>query len=42
MNKCKYDAVVFDLLTGLIDSWSLWNEIAGSELMGRKWRARYL
>ena len=42
MNKCKYDAVVFDLLTGLIDSWSLWNEIAGSELMGRKWRAQYL
>ena len=42
MNKCKYDAVVFDLLTGLIDSWSLWNEIAGSELMGHKWRARYL
>ena len=42
MNKSKYDAVIFDLLTGLIDSWSLWNEIAGSESKGRDWRARYL
>ena len=42
MNKFKYDAVIFDLLTGLIDSWSLWNEIAGSELKGRDWRSRYL
>ena len=42
MNKSKYDAVIFDLLTGLIDSWSLWDEIAGSELKGRDWRARYL
>ena len=42
MNKFKYDAIVFDLLTGLIDSWSLWNEIAGSELKGRDWRSRYL
>ena len=42
MNKFKYDAIVFDLLSGLIDSWSLWNEIAGSELKGRDWRARYL
>ena len=42
MNKCKYDAVVFVLLTSLIDTWPLWNEIAGSELMRRKQRARYL
>jgi len=42
MNNYKYDAVVFDLLTGLIDSWSLWNEIAGSDLIGQKWRGRYL
>ena len=42
MNNYKYDAVVFDLLTGLIDSWSLWNEIAGSDLIGQKWRIRYL
>ena len=42
MNKSKYNSIVFDLLTGLIDSWSLWNEIAGSELKGRDWRSRYL
>jgi 2-haloalkanoic acid dehalogenase type II len=38
----KYDAVVFDLLTALIDSWSLWNAVAGSEADGLKWRRRYL
>jgi 2-haloalkanoic acid dehalogenase type II len=37
-----YDAVLFDLLTGLLDSWTLWNSIAGSEQSGRKWRAAYL
>ena len=25
-----YDAVVFDLLTALLDSWTLWNDVAGS------------
>jgi 2-haloacid dehalogenase len=38
----RYDAVVFDLLTALLDSWSLWNEVAGSEADGRRWRAAYL
>jgi 2-haloalkanoic acid dehalogenase type II len=38
----KYDAVVFDLLTALIDSWTLWNAVAGSEQDGMKWRRRYL
>ena len=38
----RYDAVVFDLLTALIDSWSLWNAVAGSEADGLKWRRRYL
>ena len=38
----KYQAVLFDLLTALIDSWSLWNETAGSVELGRKWRAEYL
>ncbi len=38
----KYRAVLFDLLTGLLDSWSVWNRIAGSEAAGRKWRAAYL
>jgi 2-haloacid dehalogenase len=38
----SYDAVVFDLLTALIDSWSLWNAVAGSPEDGLKWRRRYL
>jgi hypothetical protein len=38
----KYDAVVFDLLTALLDSWTLWNAVAGSEEAGMKWRRRYL
>ena len=42
MNKFKYDTVVFDLLTGLINSWSLWNEVAECQKMGHKWRSRYL
>jgi 2-haloacid dehalogenase len=35
-------AVIFDLLTALLDSWSVWDATAGSEFMGRRWRARYL
>ena len=38
----KYDAVIFDLLTALIDSWTLWNDVAGSADDGMKWRRRYL
>jgi len=38
----KYRAVLFDLLTGLLDSWTVWNRVAGSEAAGRKWRAAYL
>jgi 2-haloalkanoic acid dehalogenase type II len=38
----KYDAVIFDLLTALIDSWTLWNTVAGSPDAGMKWRRRYL
>ena len=37
-----YDAVVFDLLTALIDSWTLWNDVAGSEENGLRWRQAYL
>lgn len=37
-----YAAVVFDLLTALLDSWSLWNEVAGSSEAGRRWRLAYL
>ena len=37
MPRCR-----FDLLTALLDSWTLWNRIAGSEECGRAWRAAYL
>ncbi|MFM0055145.1 HAD-IA family hydrolase [Paraburkholderia phytofirmans] len=35
-------AVLFDLLTALLDSWTSWNRAAGSEQAGRTWRAAYL
>ena len=35
----RYDAVLFDLLTALLDSGSLWNRVAGSDDRGRAWRA---
>lgn len=35
-------AVLFDLLTALLDSWTLWNASAGSDAAGRAWRAEYL
>ena len=38
----KFDAVLFDLLTGLLDSWTLWNNVAGNVEDGRKWRSAYL
>jgi 2-haloalkanoic acid dehalogenase type II len=34
--------VLFDLLTALLDSWSLWNNAAGGDAAGRAWRAAYL
>jgi HAD superfamily hydrolase (TIGR01493 family) len=42
MTAHRFDAVLFDLLTALLDSWSLWNSVAGSEEAGRRWRAEYL
>jgi len=42
MNTPFPKAVLFDLLTALIDSWTLWNSVAGSEAAGRRWRAEYL
>lgn len=36
------DAILFDLLTALEDSWSLWNAAAGSAMQGRRWRQHYL
>jgi 2-haloalkanoic acid dehalogenase type II len=38
----RYDAVLFDLLTALLDSWALWNSVAGGEDAGRRWRGAYL
>jgi 2-haloalkanoic acid dehalogenase type II len=39
---CRYDAVLCDLLTALLDSWSLWNEVASGEETGLRWRREYL
>jgi 2-haloacid dehalogenase len=38
----RYDAVIFDLLTALLDSWTLWNSAAGSVDAGFRWRKAYL
>jgi 2-haloalkanoic acid dehalogenase type II len=38
----NFDAVLFDLLTALLDSWALWNHVAGSPGDGHRWRAAYL
>lgn len=38
----NYDAVVFDLLTALLDSWTIWNRAAGSAEDGLRWRREYL
>jgi 2-haloalkanoic acid dehalogenase type II len=40
--NARYDAVLFDLLTGLLDSWTLWDQVAGSSQLGLRWRKRYL
>ena len=42
MTVRHFDAVLCDLLTALLDSWTLWNKVAGSVEDGRKWRAVYL
>lgn len=38
----RYDAALFDLLTALLDSWSLFDAIAGSPERGFEWRKAYL
>lgn len=35
----RFDAVGFDLLTALLRTWPLWEEIAGDEAAGRRWHA---
>jgi 2-haloalkanoic acid dehalogenase type II len=42
MPELRFDAVLFDLLTALLDSWTLWNKVAGSAKDGHNWRAAYL
>jgi 2-haloacid dehalogenase len=42
MSQKHYQAIMFDLLTALLNSWSLWNKVAGSDGVGFNWRARYL
>ena len=42
MAQQPYQAVMFDLLTALLNSWSLWNKVAGSEEVGFDWRQKYL
>ena len=34
-----YAAVGFDLLTALLDTWSLWSEVAGDRELGMRWHA---
>lgn len=38
----RFRAVTFDLLTALINSWSLWIEVAGDAEVGKKWRRNSL
>ena len=40
MTRCR--AVLFDLLTALLDSWTLWNRVARSDALGLAWRREYL
>lgn len=40
--SARYDAVLFDLLTALLDSWTVWNDVAGDPRTGRLWRNKYL
>jgi 2-haloacid dehalogenase len=34
----RFEAIAFDLLTALLDSWSLYARVAGGEAPGRTWR----
>jgi 2-haloalkanoic acid dehalogenase type II len=42
VRRREFRAVLFDLLTGLIDSWTLWDSVAGNADDGRRWRTAYL
>ncbi|KAL1297574.1 hypothetical protein AAFC00_006140 [Neodothiora populina] len=40
----RFKAIIFDLLTALLDSWTLWESCipSGSSCTGHSWRERYL
>jgi 2-haloacid dehalogenase len=38
----QFKAIAFDLLSALVDSWSLWITVAGDDELGRKWRTASL
>jgi 2-haloacid dehalogenase len=38
----RFRAIIFDLLTALLDSWTLWGEIAGDDELGARYRRRSL
>lgn len=33
----RYDAIGYDLLTALVDTWSLWSAITGDRALGMRW-----
>lgn len=35
----RYDAIGFDLLTALLDTWSTWKKVAGDPQLGMRWHA---
>ena len=35
----RYDAIGFDLLTALLDTWSTWKAVAGDDELGMRWHA---
>lgn len=35
----RYDAIGFDLLTALLDTWSTWKSVAGDPDLGMRWHA---
>lgn len=35
----RYDAIGFDLLTALLDTWSVWKAVAGDADLGMRWHA---
>src|SRR5258708_2749357 len=42
MDAPRFRAIAFDLLPALVDSWSLWIDVAGDEDLGRRWRTTSL